>query len=131
MQDVKELRVWQRGIELCKAVYEATDTFPRSEIHGLTGQMRRAAVAIPSNVAEGRGRGTRRDYRQFVVIARGSACELETQTIVARELGFLSEGASGELLTSVRKVARMLNGLARALGSAKEASPEGQPADEA
>jgi len=127
MQDVKELRVWQKGIGLCKAVYLSTDSFPKAELYGLAGQMRRSAVAIPSNIAEGRGRGSRRDYRQFVIIARGSACELETQTIIARELGFLSEADADELLREVRDIARMLNGLAAALVKADRDAGEVAP----
>jgi four helix bundle protein len=115
IQDVKELRVWQMATQLCKAVYRTTSSFPKAELYGLTSQMRRAAVAIPSNIAEGRGRGSRKDYRQFVIIARGSACELETQAIIARELGFLSEDASDDVLGQIQDVARMLNGLAAAL----------------
>ena len=112
---MKELRVWQMAIQPCKAVYRTTSSFPKAELYGLTSQMRRAAVAILSNIAEGRGRGSRKDYRQFVIIARGSACELETQAIIARELGFLSEDASDDVLGQIQDVARMLNGLAAAL----------------
>ncbi len=78
--------------------------------------MRRAAVSIPSNLAEGYGRGTRRDYRQFVRIARGSAFELETQTILAQRLAFLTDEAANVLLAKVREVLTMLNGLIRSLG---------------
>jgi len=126
MQDVKELHVWQKGIQLCKAVYQATSAFPKSELYGLTSQMRRAAVAIPSNVAEGRGRSTRRDYRQFVIIARGSASELETQIIIARELTFLSPEVAERLLEDTREAARMLSGLAKALDQPEHGSDEEQ-----
>jgi len=115
MQDVKELRVWQKAIQLCKAVYGLTSGFPKAELYGLTSQMRRASVAIPSNVAEGRGRATRKEYRHFVAIGRGSAAELETQIVIAQELGFLAGADAEELLEGVREVSRMLNGLARSL----------------
>ena len=115
VQDVKELRVWQQGIDLCKAVYEATKRFPPEERLGLTSQMRRAAVAIPSNVAEGRARGSRKEYRQFVIIGRGSAAELETQIIIAQELGLLAGDVAEGLLEQVRQVGRMLSSLARSL----------------
>jgi four helix bundle protein len=115
MRDVKELKVWQKGIALCKEVYQATGDFPLAEPYGLTSQMRRAAVAIPSNLAEGRGRGTRKDYRQFVIVARGSAAELETQAIIAQELTFLPAAEGAALLDPIREIIRMLNGLVRSL----------------
>lgn len=116
VSDVKELLVWRKSVEFCKTLYEATACFPKSELYGLTSQMRRAAVAIPSNLAEGRGRGTRKDYRQFVVISRGSAAELETQLIISQELRFLSDEDAHCLLKDLREIMRMLNGLVRSLG---------------
>ena len=116
-RDVKQLTVWRKSVDLCKLVYHATACFPSAERFGLTAQMRRAAVAIPSNLAEGRGRGTRADYRQFVIIARGSACELETQTIIAQELGFLDAADADALLEQTREIIRMLNGLVRSLSA--------------
>lgn len=82
----KELVVWQRAIELTVAVYELTDKFPKEEIFGLTSQMRRAAVSIPSNIAEGRFRGTKNEYLQFLRIAYASGAELETQTEISKKL---------------------------------------------
>ena len=116
-KDVKDLDAWREAIALCKAVYGATKAFPREEAFGLTSQMRRAAVAVASNLAEGHGRGTRRDYRQFVVIGRGSASELETQVIVAREVGLLGDEVASTLLAQTNRVLRLLNGLARSLAS--------------
>jgi four helix bundle protein len=120
--DVKQLQVWQKAIALCEAIYQATHRFPDDERFGLTTQMRRAAVSIPSNLAEGYGRGTRRDYRQFVRIARGSAFEVETQIIVAQRLGFLTDDAANVLVSQVREVLRMLNGLIRSLGESRSGS---------
>jgi four helix bundle protein len=114
-RDVKQLVVWRKSVDLCKAVYVATQGFPPAERFGLTAQMRRAGLAIPSNLAEGRGRGSRPEYRQFVVIARGSACELETQLIIAQELGFLKASEAEVLLDETREVIRMLHGLVRSL----------------
>ncbi len=74
----KDLIVWQRSMELVTAIYKLTETFPRAEVFGLTSQMRRAAVSIPSNIAEGRRQSSKRDFRQFLVIAFGSGSELET-----------------------------------------------------
>ena len=80
--------MWKRSMELVLAVYVLTENFPRTEIYGLTSQMRRCAVSIPSNIAEGRSRGTRRDYLQFLRISLGSAAELETQIEISKQLPF-------------------------------------------
>jgi four helix bundle protein len=114
-RDVKQLHAWQKGVELCEDVYACTARFPVGERRGLSAQMRRAAISIPSNLAEGYGRGSRKDYRQFACIARGSAGELETQIIIASRLGFLSQKDTHRLLSSTRGVLRMLGGLVRAL----------------
>lgn len=84
-----DLRVWQDGIALVKLVYALTKTFPREELFGLTSQMRRAAVSIPANIAEGAARSTRKEFAYFLVIARGSLSELETLVLIATELGYL------------------------------------------
>lgn len=115
MQDVKELSVWQKSVALSKEVYAVTRRFPSSEAHGLASQMQRASVSVPSNIAEGRGRGTRKDYRQFVIRARGSATELETQLVLASELGFVERPTADDLLGKTREILRMLNGLIRSL----------------
>lgn len=86
IESFKQLQVWQRSVELVEEIYEVTKNFPREELYGLTDQMRRAAVAIPSNIAEGKKRGTRKDFTQFLRIADGSAAELETQMIIAQKL---------------------------------------------
>ncbi len=114
-RDVKQLKVWEKGIDLCQAVYRVTARFPAAERFGLTAQMRRAAVSIPSNLAEGYARGSRKDYRQFACISRGSAAELETQTIIASPLALLGAGDAELLLSAVREVLRMLHGLVNAL----------------
>ena len=85
----KDLVVWQKGIKLCKIVYEVTEKFPRSEIYGITSQMRRSAVSIPSNIAEGYGRRNPKENKQFVNIAYGSAVELETQVIISEKLNII------------------------------------------
>ena len=84
----KDLTVWKRSMELVLAVYVLTENFPRTEIYGLTSQMRRCAVSIPSNIAEGRSRGTRKDYLQFLRVSLGSAAELETQIEISKQLPF-------------------------------------------
>jgi len=82
----KDLIVWQKSIELVVEIYKLTDKFPKSEIYGLVSQMRRSAVSVPSNIAEGRRRGTKKDYRNFLTIAYGSGAELETQIIISKKL---------------------------------------------
>src|ERR1039458_2758323 len=84
----RELLVWQKGIQLSVLVYRLSNQFPREETYGLTSQMRRAAVSISSNIAEGAGRLTSREYKQYLGIARGSSFELQTQLTIAGELGF-------------------------------------------
>ena len=86
IKSFKELIVWQKSIELVKEVYRATNSFPSSEQFGLTSQMRRAAISIPSNIAEGKKRSTRKDFTNFLFMADGSAAELETQIIIAKDL---------------------------------------------
>jgi len=88
IQTYKDLIVWQRAMDLVGALYELTEKFPNSETYGLISQMRRCAISIPSNIAEGRRRGSKKDYRQFLVIAYGSGAELETQIEIAKRLPF-------------------------------------------
>jgi four helix bundle protein len=87
-QSFRDLQVWQRAMQLTTAIYNLTRDFPREEVYGLTGQIRRAAVSVPSNIAEGQGRLSSREFMQFLSIARGSICELQTQLEIARTLGF-------------------------------------------
>lgn len=84
----RELQVWQRAIELTVVIYKLTRAFPREEIFGLSSQLRRASVSIASNIAEGYGRGSKGEYRNFLGIARGSALEVQTQLVITRELGY-------------------------------------------
>jgi four helix bundle protein len=103
----KDLIVWQRAIQLVVAVYEVTEKFPKEEIYGLVSQMRRAAISIPSNIAEGRLRGHRREFCQFLLMAFGSGGELETQVEIAKHLSktmFFDYTKVQELLTEVMKI---------------------------
>ena len=111
MKDHKDLDVWQKAVDLVKYVYEATSRFPREELFGLTNQMRRAAVSIPSNIAEGAARQTEREFIQFLFVALGSASELETQAIIAGRLQYLDEVEM--ILKHIDAVKKMLNGLIR------------------
>ena len=117
VQSYEDLRVWQDGIALTEAVYDASRSFPSEERFGLTFQMRRAAVSIPSNIAEGWGRGTRQDYLRFLRIARGSLFELRTQAILAERIGLLASDPSADLLRRTDHLRRMLHGLIRSLES--------------
>lgn len=103
----KDLLVWQHGIRLVSLIYSATDGFPDREGYGLTSQMRRAAISIPSNIAEGAARQSSKEFIQFLYIALGSLSELETQCIIAENLGFLREPTLGPAIDELRK--KMLN----------------------
>lgn len=107
----KQLIVWQKSIVLTKSVYEATRVFPKEELFGLTSQMKRAAVSIPSNIAEGSRRVSKKDTNNFYGIAFGSASELETQIEIAYQLGFLDEQIYNELLSLLTEILKMLNKL--------------------
>lgn len=107
----KDLIVWQKSIELVVFVYALTGDFPKEETYGLSSQMKRAGVSIPSNIAEGSRRGTAKDFKQFLSIAYGSASELETQLEIAKRLGFGKETKRIQLAASLEEVLRMLNGM--------------------
>lgn len=109
MQTYKELIVWQRGIQLTKAVYRITEKFPKSEMFGLTSQMRRAAVSIPANIAEGYARKHRAEYIQFARIAYGSGAELETFFVLVEELKYVPESDMTEPSRLLNETMRMLN----------------------
>lgn len=111
----RELLVWQQSMELVKQVYQMTKSFPRDEIYGLTSQLRRAAVSVASNIAEGQGRESRPEFYQFLCKARGSLMEIETQILIAIELGYVTQTTSDALLALTTRVGRLLNGLMRSL----------------
>ena len=105
----KDLIVWQRSMELVVAVYQLTDDFPRQEIYGLISQLRRAAVSIPSNIAEGRRRGGKKEFRQFLLISYGSGAELETQIEIAKRLKFSDSLNFTKVDGLLSEVMKMLN----------------------
>jgi four helix bundle protein len=107
----QDLEVWKLAIEFVKEVYRLTEKFPPSEIYGLTNQIRRAAVSIPSNIAEGQGRNSAKEFRQFLAIALGSVAEIETQIIIAREINFLSNEETEPLLATIDRIRKMIKGL--------------------
>ncbi len=107
----RDLVVWQKAMELVTGVYRATARFPHDEIYGLTSQVRRAAVSVPSNIAEGQGRLSENEFRHFLGLARGSLMEVETQLQIAENLGYLQQKENHELLRSACEVGKILNGL--------------------
>jgi four helix bundle protein len=113
MRDHRDLEVWQKAMDLAAEMYELTALFPPAERYGLCSQMRRAAVSVPSNIAEGAGRRTTKDFLAFVHMARGSLAELETQALLASRIGLPSQSAKWQ--PRVDEVGRLLNGLIRAL----------------
>jgi len=90
MNNYKDLKVWQKSVDLAVKVYQVTKDFPREEVYGLTSQLRRSAISIPSNIAEGAGRNSKNDFRNFLGISNGSSCELETQLIIASRIELLN-----------------------------------------
>jgi len=115
MQSYKDLFVWQKGIELVSEIYKITEKFPKHEIYALTSQMRRAAVSIPANLAEGYARKHRSEYIQFVRIAFGSGAELETHVYIAQNLGYVSKQETARAEALLDEVMRMLNKLSSSL----------------
>jgi four helix bundle protein len=111
----KDLRVWKQSVDLALEVYRQTQTFPKHELYGLTGQMRRAAVSIPSNIAEGKGRSSDKKLVLFLHHSRGSLLELETQLLIARSLTYIEEPQAKGLVVRVEYLAKALNALINSL----------------
>jgi four helix bundle protein len=114
----RELRVWQQSIELALQIYRGTETFPKHELYGLSQQMRRAAVSVPSNIAEGKGHRSDKEFQRFLFHARGSLMELETQILLAGKLQYLSTEQSRDLQLAATQVGRSLAGLLDSLSTA-------------
>ena len=111
MQDFRNLLVWQKSHELALEIYRLSRDFPREELYGLASQMRRAAVSIPSNIAEGRGRGSDPDFGRFLVIAMGSSSELEYQLLLAKDLGYVDTTMHESLERKIMEIKKMLSSL--------------------
>jgi four helix bundle protein len=109
MQDYRKLSVWKKSHVLTKAVYQATNMFPKDEMYSLTSQIRRASVSIPANIAEGCGRGSQPEFGRFLQIASGSASELQYLLFLTAELNYLSPEDSGSLIAQIDEVKRMLS----------------------
>jgi len=123
MENGKELKsyrgllAWQRGMDLVELVYASTRSWPKEELYGLTSQIRRAVVSIPSNIAEGQGRNGIKEFMHHLSIAHGSLAELETQALVAQRLGYLPPDTVNHLLDCASEVGRLINGLSRSLAN--------------
>ena len=115
LTNYKELKVWQRAYRLCLEIYKLTKTFPIEERYNLTSQIRRAAVSIHSNIAEGYGRKTKPDYLRSLYIAYGSTCEMETQAMIAEDLGYINQNVMADIQEDIREVERMLKALIKSL----------------
>ncbi len=111
----RELLVWQKGIDLADGIYAITSAFPKEELYGLAAQMRRAAVSIPSNIAEGCARNSTKEFIRFIYISKGSLAELETQVFIAEKRKYISGDKVRAILASSEEISRMLSGLLRAL----------------
>ena len=107
--------VWQKAVQIVVDCYRATAGFPKSELYGLTSQIRRSATSIPANIAEGYGRGSRKEYLQFLIIAQGSLKELETHFIIAEKLNYLTGAQTERVLAQTDEIGRMLGSLIRKL----------------
>jgi four helix bundle protein len=115
VRNYSDLIVWQKAMDLAEEIYRVTESFPRREVFGISNQMRRAAVSVPSNIAEGQGRATTKDFCQFLHVAKGSLQELETQILLSIRLKFVREADRAPLLDRTAEVARILNGLISSL----------------
>jgi four helix bundle protein len=115
LRNYKDLNVWQKSYELCLKIYRITAKFPNEERYGLTSQIRRSAVSIASNIAEGYGRKTTVDYIRMLYISYGSVCELETQVLLAGDLGFIEKGELGTIKKDIAEIERMLKALIKSL----------------
>ena len=111
MKGHRDLIVWQKAMTLVTEIYQVTRDFPKDEVYGLSAQLRRAAVSVPSNLAEGHGRNSRKEFHHFIGQARGSLTEVETQLEVACNVGYLSRTMALNLLSKASEIGRMLNGL--------------------
>jgi len=111
----RDLIAWKKGMQLVGAIYDATDSFPQHEIYGLTSQLRRAAVSIPSNVAEGQAHHTNREFIRFLRHARGSLAEIETQILIAQGRGYVPKARADELIVQADELGRVLSGLINSL----------------
>lgn len=117
MRPHQKLEAWSKAIELVTDVYKSSEKFPKEERYGLTGQIRRAAVSIPANLAEGAGRRSAKEFAHFLSNSQGSASELETELIIANRLGYLDEATFAKLISQLDRIGRLITGLVRHLSA--------------
>ena len=110
-----DLEVWRAGISLVKSIYSATSSFPAEEQYGLTSQLRRAAVSVPTNIAEGAARGSNKEFRQFLIISRGSLSEVETLLVISTEVGHLDQRLQKNLMAACDRLSALLTGLLKSI----------------
>ena len=115
VKSYRDLETWQQGMALVMEVYRVTKIFPKEELFGLTSQLRRAAVSIPSNIAEGQGRTSTKEFLHHLAIAYGSLCEAETQLLIGRQLEYLNQRDYGDIAELTARVGRLINGLSNSL----------------
>ena len=115
-ENFDKLLVWQRAHSLVLKIYEVTNSFPKEEIWGLTSQIRRAAVSVPSNIVEGKARGSRKDFKRFLLVARGTLEEVKYQSLLAKELKYMNEEQYEEITVMIEDVGRLLGGMIRKVG---------------
>jgi four helix bundle protein len=115
MKTHKDLDVWKKAIEFVISIYKITKSFPKEELYGLVSQIRRSAVSIPSNIAEGAARNHDKEFLQFLYIALASSSELETQLIIANNLGFMDDAISKEIIDELNIISKMLQGLIKSV----------------
>jgi four helix bundle protein len=113
MRPHQKLEAWSKGIELVTDIYKSSERFPKEERYGLTSQIRRAAVSIPANLAEGAGRRSPKEFAHFLSNSQGSASELETELIIANRLGYLDEASFARLIAQLERIGRLITGLVR------------------
>lgn len=117
VRNCRDLIVWQKAVDLAVSVYKITRYFPKEELFGLVSQMRRCAVSVPSNIAEGQARNTTGEFKQFLGIAKGSLAELDTQLKIARRLTYLEEDVHKTHVDDCNEIGKMLNGLLKSLAT--------------
>lgn len=115
MRPHENLKAWSKSVDFVVEVYRATDRFPKEERYGITSQIRRAAVSIPANIAEGAGRYSQKEVAHFVSNAQGSASELETELIIAHRLGYLNDTLFAQLSTYLERIGRLITGLSKSI----------------
>lgn len=122
IKSYRDLEVWKKSIQLVKQIYISTKNFPKEETYGLTNQMRRAAVSIASNIAEGKSRQTKNEYIQFLYIALGSASELDTQLVISKELDYINGQTENDLAENIDHISRMTRNLIKSLRTTQTAN---------